>query len=60
MVDAGHRRDLPLDSGSVDHEEGLDQVAGGEAMFPNETPDRLGAAEPAGTMELLQGHGGKD
>lgn len=59
VVDTGHRGDLALDPGVVHDEEGLDQVAWGEAMFPDETPQRLGATAAAGAEKLMLGHGGK-
>jgi len=49
MTDTRHRGDLALDAGTVDHEERLDQVAGGEMVFPNETAEGLGAAASSGT-----------
>ena len=44
---------------AVNHEKGLDQVACGEVMFPDETSHRLGATAAAGAEKLMLGHGGK-
>ncbi len=55
VVDTGHRGDLPLDTATVNHEKGLDQVAGGEVMFPDETSHRLGATAAAGAEKLEAG-----
>jgi len=41
----------------MDDKDWLDEVAGGEVMFPDETPDRLGTAAAAGTEKRLAGHG---
>ena len=59
VVDAGHRGDLALDPGTVDHEERLDEVGGGELVLAHEPPQGLGAPPAPGAMDLGGGHGGK-
>ena len=52
----GISRSTPV---AVHDEEGLDQVAGGEVMFPDETPHRLGTPAAARPENRLVGHGRK-
>ena len=59
VTHAGHRGDLALDLGAVDHEDRLDEVAGLELVLADEAAQGLGSAPAAGTMDLGVGHEGK-
>ena len=59
VADPGHRGDLALDPGAVDHEKRLDQVAGRELVLAHEAAQGVGAPPAPWAMDLGGGHGGK-
>ena len=59
VADPGHRGDLALDPGAVDHEERLDEVPGLELVLAHEPAEGVGASPAPRTMDLGGGHGRK-
>jgi hypothetical protein len=59
MTNARHRFDLPLDSGAVDDENRLNEIARSELVLAHQTAQGLGAAAAAGTLDGSGGHEGK-
>ena len=59
MPDPRHRGDLAFDPAAVDHEEGLNQVPGGQLVLAHESTQRLGATAAAGTLPRGGNHDGR-
>ena len=58
VADARHRVDLALDPLAVDHEDGLDEVAGSQLVLAHQPAQGLGAAAAAGTLDREWGSRG--
>ena len=52
VVDPGHRGDLALDPGAVDHEQRLDQVRRPELVLAHESAQGVGASPAPWSMDL--------
>ncbi len=59
VVDARHRVDLALDPLAVDHEDGLDEIAGSQLVLAHQAAQGLGAAAAAGALDRGGSHEGK-
>jgi hypothetical protein len=59
VVDTGHRGDLALDPGAVDHEDGLDEIAGRQLVLAHQAAKRLGAPAAAGALHGGGNHEGR-
>ena len=59
MTDARHRGDLALDPAAVHHENGLDEIAGGQLVLPHQAAHGLGAPPAAGTFHGGGNHDGR-